>query len=214
MSSYTKNIFWLKEINFGSWRNGETIISAGKIFELGFFPPGKGSFKRYVGIWYYRSDPKIIVWVANRDNPLTENIKGVFGIAKDGNLVIFGEHGKQIWKTNLEGWDSFKGMKLIDVGNLILIKEDEERNPVRDVWESYKNPTDTFLPGMFMDEKLKLVSWASPDDPALGEFMFQKKDKQYLIRKEKSIYHWKSGVSGDFISEYLMIFSLLYPLCY
>ncbi|KAK1566498.1 hypothetical protein Q3G72_000781 [Acer saccharum] len=31
--------------------------------------------------------------------------------------------------------------------------------------------------------------------------MFQKKDKQYLIRKEKSIYHWKSGVSGDFISD-------------
>ncbi|KAK4845748.1 hypothetical protein QYF36_008658 [Acer negundo] len=31
--------------------------------------------------------------------------------------------------------------------------------------------------------------------------MFQKEDKQYLIRKEKSTYHWKSGVSGDFISD-------------
>ena len=92
-------------------------------------------------------------------------------------------------------------MKLIDAGNLILFKEDEERNSL---WESYKNPTDTFLPGMFMDEKLILVSWASPDDPARGEFSFQKEDKQYIIKKEKrekSTYRWKSGVSGDFISD-------------
>ncbi|KAK1568132.1 hypothetical protein Q3G72_020994 [Acer saccharum] len=54
---------------------------------------------------------------------------------------------------------------------------------------------------MFMDEKLILVSWASLDDPAPGEFKFQKEEiKQYIIRKERSIY-WKSGVSGDFISE-------------
>ncbi|KAK1566937.1 hypothetical protein Q3G72_006301 [Acer saccharum] len=54
---------------------------------------------------------------------------------------------------------------------------------------------------MFMDEKLILVSWASPDDPARGEFSFQKKEKQYIIKKEKSTYRWKSGVSGDFISD-------------
>ncbi|KAK1566558.1 hypothetical protein Q3G72_001387 [Acer saccharum] len=63
---------------------------------------------------------------------------------------------------------------------------------------------------MFMDEKLILVSWASPDDPARGEFSFQKEDKQYVIKKEdkqyiiekeKLTYRWKSGVSGDFISD-------------
>ena len=42
---------------------GETIISAGERFELGFFTTGNKTigFRRYVGIWY-RSDPKIIVW--------------------------------------------------------------------------------------------------------------------------------------------------------
>ncbi|KAK1566953.1 hypothetical protein Q3G72_006486 [Acer saccharum] len=54
---------------------------------------------------------------------------------------------------------------------------------------------------MFMDEKLILVSWASPDDPAQGEFQFRMEDKQCIIRKAKSTYHWKSGVSGDFISD-------------
>ncbi|KAK4846752.1 hypothetical protein QYF36_021612 [Acer negundo] len=51
-----------------------------------------------------------------------------------------------------------------------------------------------------MDEKLILVSWASPDDPAQGKFKFQKEETQYIIRKERSTY-WKSGVSGDFIPE-------------
>ncbi|KAK3184279.1 hypothetical protein Dsin_031565 [Dipteronia sinensis] len=92
-------------------------------------------------------------------------------------------------------------MKLFDSGNLILIKEDEESNSVRVIWESFKNPTDTFLPGMFMDEKLILVSWKRPDDPAKGVYQFQKEDKQYSIRREKSTYHWKSGVSGDFIND-------------
>ncbi|KAK2650878.1 hypothetical protein Ddye_018367 [Dipteronia dyeriana] len=186
----------------GFLSEGETIISAEKIFELGFLTRGKGSDNRYVGIWYYRSDPKIIVWVANRDNPLTDEAKGAFGIAEEGNLLISGEGVKPIWKTKLQGWDPFKGMiKLLDSGNLVLIKEDEESNSARVIWESFKNPTDTFLPGMFMDEKLKLVSWASPDDPGQGKFTFQKEDKQYIIRKEKSTYYWKSGVSGDFISD-------------
>ncbi|KAK3184280.1 hypothetical protein Dsin_031566 [Dipteronia sinensis] len=179
----------------------ETIISAGKIFELGFFTPGKESVKTYVGIWYYRSDPKIIVWVANRDSPLTDNM-GVFGIAEDGNLVIF-ENEKQIWKTNLPGWIPFKGMmKLLDSGNLVLTKGDEESDSISVIWESFKNnPTDTFLPGMKMDEELEMVSWASPDNPAQGAFRFQQEGDQYIIRKNRSMIYWKSGVSGDFISD-------------
>ncbi|KAK0590396.1 hypothetical protein LWI29_026528 [Acer saccharum] len=184
-----------------SLREGETIISAGKIFELGFFNHSKESFKRYVGIWYYRSDPKIIVWVANRNNSLTDNAKGAFGITDDANLVISGERGIQIWKTDNEGWTSFKGMlRLLDTGNLVLTPGDEKSNSTGVVWQSFKYPTDTFLPGMLMDAKLELVSWASPDDPAEGEFRFQQEEGQYIIRNRSNEY-WKSGVSGEFTSD-------------
>ncbi|KAK1566497.1 hypothetical protein Q3G72_000778 [Acer saccharum] len=54
---------------------------------------------------------------------------------------------------------------------------------------------------MKMDEKLELVSWASPDNLAPGGFRFQQEADQYIIRKDRSIYYWKSGVSGDFISD-------------
>ncbi|KAL5797736.1 hypothetical protein ACOSQ2_002556 [Xanthoceras sorbifolium] len=88
--------------------DGETILSIGEIFELGFFIPGKGS----------NNDPRryTIVWVANRDSPLNKN-NGVFGLAEDGNLAIFDEHKKSIWKANVSVPP--KGMvKLLDSGNL------------------------------------------------------------------------------------------------
>ena len=69
--------------------NGETLVSAGGEFELGFFSPG-GSFERYVGIWYMRYK-QTVVWVANRDQPLI-NATGAFGFANDSYL--------QVWDTS------------------------------------------------------------------------------------------------------------------
>ena len=66
--------------------DGETLLSAGKTFELGFFTPnGSSSHQRYVGTWYYRLEPKTVVWVANRNDPLPDST-GVLSI-QDGNLV-------------------------------------------------------------------------------------------------------------------------------
>ncbi|KAK3441369.1 hypothetical protein EUGRSUZ_B01363 [Eucalyptus grandis] len=48
----------------------QTLVSSGQIFELGFFMPN-GSENHYVGIWYKNLTPSKIVWVANRDSPLT-----------------------------------------------------------------------------------------------------------------------------------------------
>ena len=56
---------------------GETLVSSGERFELGFFTPyGRNDGKKYLGIWYYNS-PQTFVWVANRENPL-DNSRGVF----------------------------------------------------------------------------------------------------------------------------------------
>lgn len=51
-------------------RDGETIKSAGRIFELGFFSPNN-SVNRYVGIWYHKIPVQTVVWDANAENPLT-----------------------------------------------------------------------------------------------------------------------------------------------
>lgn len=45
--------------------DGQTIVSAGGIFELGFFSPNR-SKGRYVGIWYKGLPTEKVAWVANR----------------------------------------------------------------------------------------------------------------------------------------------------
>ncbi|MFS7984385.1 putative non-specific serine/threonine protein kinase [Helianthus anomalus] len=49
--------------------DGDTLVSAGGIFELGFFKPGI-SENRYLGIWYKNISVRTVVWVANRDHQL------------------------------------------------------------------------------------------------------------------------------------------------
>ena len=60
-------------------RDGETIVSAGEIFELGFFSPD-GTGKQCLGIWYKKSI-QTVVWVANREVPLNDSS----GVAKVTN---------------------------------------------------------------------------------------------------------------------------------
>ncbi|XP_044465158.1 G-type lectin S-receptor-like serine/threonine-protein kinase At4g03230 isoform X3 [Mangifera indica] len=99
-------------------------------------------------------------------------------------------------------------VKLLDSGNLVLTKEDNGNSTV--VWESFRNPTDTFLPGMNMDSNFKFTAWKSHDDPAPGNFIFRKDEEdenQYtIIKDDDDDLYWKSGVSGNFIK------SAVFPL--
>ncbi|KAF5794660.1 putative non-specific serine/threonine protein kinase [Helianthus annuus] len=52
-------------------KDGDTIVSDDKMFELVFFSPGK-SKNRYVGIWYKKISTGTVVWVANRETPITD----------------------------------------------------------------------------------------------------------------------------------------------
>ena len=67
--------------------NGETLVSAGGEFELGFFTPnGSSGHKRYVGIWY-TTDKQTVIWVANRDDPVI-NATGALGWSTDGTFLV------------------------------------------------------------------------------------------------------------------------------
>ncbi|XP_035551036.1 uncharacterized protein LOC109000303 [Juglans regia] len=182
----------------------KTLVSAGERFELRFFTTtsinatGPQSF---VGIFYHQLDRDSVVWVANRDNPLPGNFTGVFGIAEDGNLKVLDTAGNEYWSTGLENSSSTnRTVKLMDSGNLVLSDDDSmETSP----WESFKNPTDTFLPGMTMGDKLTLTSWKGKDDPGSGRCTFkldQETESQYVVIKKQSVY-WKSGMArGKFPS--------------
>ncbi|GAU39217.1 hypothetical protein TSUD_270600 [Trifolium subterraneum] len=83
----------------------------------------------------------------------------------------------------------------MDSGNLVLLGDDRNLT----LWESFENPSDTFLPGMKMDTNLKLTSWKSVDDPGSGNFSFKMaEDNRFIILNRSEIF-WESEEYGRLI---------------
>ncbi|KAG2262243.1 hypothetical protein Bca52824_069322 [Brassica carinata] len=152
-------------------RDGDTLISEEGVFELGFFSPNDSTL-RYVGLWYKNIEPRTIVWVANRETPLSDQ-NGALKIADDGNLVVVNGQNNTVWSTNVHPKLNNTVAVLLETGDLVL-SSDSDRDTR--YWESFNNPTDTFLPGMrvrvnpSMGENRAFVPWKSETDPSPGRY--------------------------------------------
>ncbi|XP_015065701.1 G-type lectin S-receptor-like serine/threonine-protein kinase At4g03230 isoform X2 [Solanum pennellii] len=174
----------------------KTLVSAGQIFELGLFNKRSkdGEIRNYVGIWYQVS-PETIVWVANRDKPIpiSEEILAI-DIDVDGNLKVLDSTSNSYFSTGLVSASSFKRTaKLYDSGNLVLIDDLSGKR----LWQSFNNPTDTFLPGMNMNNALKLTAWSdTKKDPSTGNYTFQQspgRKFEYTILFQDTTLRWKGS---------------------
>ncbi|GLJ35685.1 hypothetical protein SUGI_0717080 [Cryptomeria japonica] len=168
-----------------------SIISNNGMFELGFFSP-RGTSNWYIGIWYARISPKVIVWVANRDNPI-RSMLGVLKFSSDGRLRLLDGKGWSVWSTDL----AVKGSRatITNSGNFIMLGHGQNNSEI--VWESFAHPTDTWLPGMKLWKGMKLTSWKSSVDPASGLFslgMDMSPGKtQMLMLYNNIVPYWSSG---------------------
>ncbi|KAK9064214.1 hypothetical protein SSX86_015594 [Deinandra increscens subsp. villosa] len=159
----------------------QTLVSSGQVFELGFFDPGNGNL--YIGIWYKQVKPKTYVWVANRNTPVTSS-SGKLTMGKNdnnnGNIILLDEAETAVWTSNISVpvGNGNTVAQLLDNGNFVLRLEYDE-NPENYIWESFKNPTDTLLPGMKLgwDRKTSvnrfLQSWKTDTDPGSGKYSFK-----------------------------------------
>ena len=160
-----------------SIKDGNTLVSKGESFELGFFSPGS-SKNRYLGIWYKNIPVRTVVWVANRCNPV-KDFSGVLKINDTGNLVLLDQNKSVVWSTSsLSSKPARKTIaQLLDTGNLVLIDEEDE-NPDVYLWKSFDYPCDTLLPEMKMGWDLRtglkrsLSAWKNTDDPCPGDFTY------------------------------------------
>ncbi|XWS09912.1 hypothetical protein CRYUN_Cryun39dG0030500 [Craigia yunnanensis] len=176
--------------------NSETIVSSGQMFELGFFAPAN-SMNYYVAIWYKSISEQTVVWIANRDFPLTAS--AILCISFDGNLEI--RQGKIIYMVTDRASNANVSATLLDSGNLVV--RDEKSNIL---WQSFDFPSDAFLPGMKLGydrgngKSWSYVSWKSPNDPSPGNFTLEldsTREKRILILNGDEIY-WRSSRSwGD-----------------
>ncbi|KAI7732788.1 hypothetical protein M8C21_024408 [Ambrosia artemisiifolia] len=156
-------------------RYNESIISPQETFELGFFSP-PNSKNHYVGIWYKKRAYKTVVWVANRDAPLTHTY-GELTLTPMGILVLRDvSTGSSLWSSANLSTTLVRNPvgQLLDTGNFIIYKDVQENL----IWQSFDFPTDTLLPEMKYGWNLvtrvetRLTSWKSKEDPASSNFSF------------------------------------------
>ncbi|XP_052622620.1 G-type lectin S-receptor-like serine/threonine-protein kinase At4g03230 [Lactuca sativa] len=84
-----------------------------------------------------------------------------------------------------------RALKLVNSGNVALMDVSSGNT----LWQSFKTPTDTYLPGMKLTNILTLTSWKSLNDPGTGIYQFrqgERGEQSYLIMKDTK-YYWKSG---------------------
>ncbi|KAF9617215.1 hypothetical protein IFM89_035097 [Coptis chinensis] len=178
----------------------QSLVSKSGIFQLGFFTPGT-SLKYYIGIWYMNKNipTQSVVWVANRDTPLTDPFSSELKLLDNGNLVLFNSSKIAIWSTNTTS-KAINSSEVVlgDDGNLVL------RNRVRpsDVfWQSFDYPTHTWLPGgkirydSITRNAVSLTSWKNENDPGTGLYSLELDPirDQYDIVWNRTQRYWTSG---------------------
>ncbi|GKV15821.1 hypothetical protein SLEP1_g26570 [Rubroshorea leprosula] len=153
---------------------GETLVSSNGSFELGFFRPGS-SKSLYLGIWYKKVKKPatpIVVWVANRENPLSDG-DGVLVLDSKGTLALLNSTKGAVWSSNTSRSAEKPVAQLLESGNLV-VQDEKNYNPGNYLWQSFDYPSDTLLPGMKLGKNFKTgfewfyTSWRSTDDPAPG----------------------------------------------
>uniref|UniRef100_I1PPM2 non-specific serine/threonine protein kinase n=1 Tax=Oryza glaberrima TaxID=4538 RepID=I1PPM2_ORYGL len=151
--------------------DGNTLVSAGGSFTLGFFSLGLPS-RRYLAIWF--SESADAVWVANRDSPLNDTA-GVLVNNGAGGLVLLDGSGRAAWSSNTTGKSSSAtAAQLLESGNLV-VRERDQLNTGVFIWQSFDHPSNTLIAGMRLGNNRQtgdawfLSSWRAHDDPATGD---------------------------------------------
>ncbi|KAJ8628400.1 hypothetical protein MRB53_021707 [Persea americana] len=193
--STTAEILSLSQVLSGD----QTISSKGGIFELGFFTPGN-SKNYYIGI-RYKQFPEYVVWVANRETPLSNKTSSVLRVNQDGNLVRLNQLNRMVWSTTtpLIASNSTTA-ELLDTRNLVL--RDGSNSSIV-ISQSFDYPTDTWLPkgqlgrNKITGERQRLTSWKNLEDPAPGVFSLELDPSginQFDLMWNRSKIYGQSGV--------------------
>lgn len=136
-----------------------------------------------------------VVWVANRNNPLTDS-SGVLTISENDNLVVLTGQKQVVWSTNVSNIAFNSTAQLLDSGNLVLIDGDNKT-----VWESFQHPCNTLLQDMKLStnqktgEKVQATSWKSASDPSFGRFScgVEPRNVTEVFMWEDNRPYWRSG---------------------
>ncbi|XP_066362684.1 G-type lectin S-receptor-like serine/threonine-protein kinase At2g19130 [Miscanthus floridulus] len=193
---------------------GERLISSNGKFALGFFQTGSSKYSGnitlpnwYLGIWFNKIPKFTVVWVANRDKPITEpslNQSIKLTVSGDGKLVLINHvTNSEIWSTQIGNRTKTSTnitAVLSDNGNLVV---QDASKPARIWWQSFDHPTDVILPGGKIGRNkvtglmYSLVSKMNSVDPSSGSYCMEldpSSPKQYVDKLcNTSIVYFSTG---------------------
>ncbi|XP_024160059.1 G-type lectin S-receptor-like serine/threonine-protein kinase At4g27290 [Rosa chinensis] len=155
--------------------SSNTLVSSGGRFELGLFSSGN-SKAWYLGIWYTKFS-NIVVWVANRENPIPGS-DGALTLTENGTLVLLDQMNNTVWYSNFSTVVEDPVAQLLETGNFV-VRDKATAGSESFVWQSFDFPSDTLLAGMKLGWDFRtglnkfLTSWKNASDPSLGEYTYR-----------------------------------------
>uniref|UniRef100_A0A0D9XGF4 Receptor-like serine/threonine-protein kinase n=1 Tax=Leersia perrieri TaxID=77586 RepID=A0A0D9XGF4_9ORYZ len=193
---------------------GETLVSDGGAFAMGFFSPFNSTpNKLYLGIWYNNIPKLTVVWVADQVAPITDHpsssSKSKLTMSNDSNLILSDSTGRVLWSTNVTiaagGGVNNSVAVLVNSGNLV-IRSSPDGTPL---WQMFDHPSSVFMAGMKLgvdfrtrSGNMRIVSWTGAGDPSPGRFSFGVDPERPLQAKiwvndngsSSSRVHWRSSM--------------------
>ncbi|KAJ3683544.1 hypothetical protein LUZ60_013771 [Juncus effusus] len=178
----------------------QKLTSQKEKYILGFFRSDNSSSNWFIGIWHGKISAPKVVWVANRENPVTDPTTSKLMMSSDGNLVLLNQFKSQVWSTNSKNTSFNSTIAIIlDTGNFILR---DKYNSSKILWQSFDHPTNTWLTGAkiglnkITGVNQQLISWKDHNNPAAGLFSLELDPNgfdQFIMQWNKSVQYWTSG---------------------
>ncbi|BBH06194.1 S-locus lectin protein kinase family protein [Prunus dulcis] len=144
------------------------LVSPNGTFSSGFYKVDTNA--SCYSIWFTNSVNKTVVWMANRDKPVSRRVSKLT-LHRNGNLVL------------TDGVGSLYGVEaqLLETGNLVLINQEKMI-----IWQSFDSPTDTLLPSQRLVKNTTLVSVRSQGTYLSGFYNFR-----FYDNNDKTVFDFK-----------------------
>ncbi|XP_042751724.1 G-type lectin S-receptor-like serine/threonine-protein kinase SD3-1 [Lactuca sativa] len=167
-------------------RKGNNLVSENGIFEFGFFEKDGGEFVVEIRYNLGLKTANLPVWTVG--GGVRVPINSTLKLSMDGRLILFENPSNSIvWSSNTSN-SGVESVTLLNNGNLVLI---DSQNTV--IWESFHRPTNTLLPGQFLQYPQNLRPPSTKSITSYYTFVIR--PEGIALMWESNITYWKPNLS-------------------
>ncbi|XP_062021067.1 G-type lectin S-receptor-like serine/threonine-protein kinase LECRK3 [Rosa rugosa] len=177
--------------------NNSYWLSNSGQFAFGFYRQGNDLA---VGIWFEKTNPKTVIWTANRDAVKQEPLPNDVQLTVRDSGVELSSTSKNAFLIPISNSSqpAFRAA-MLDSGNFVLYNSDSKI-----IWQTFDVPTDTIVSGQRLLAGTKLISSISNMNHASGRFQVIMQSDGNLVQYPVGPFtlstdqyaYWASGTVG------------------